>query len=200
MAFDDRLQFLLLGMAIGFVLGYLVRLVRDIKEELDEVKEEIETGVIQHHNGDDGYMKVSLSTVAILLVVGLTAWASFVSQKASNDVKDAQERIEQTAECHQQVLEEALVALNQRSTFTKASAKTNVQLQKSQRAFLTILLHRPPFSEAKRTAAVRHYYRDLGTFLDVAKKNTQKVSENPFPEPGEMQKCMNDAQNEEGGG
>lgn len=190
MAFDDRLQFLLLGMAIGFVLGYLVRLVRDIKEELDEVKEEIEEVLPSRKNNNGGFIKIPLRDIAILLVVGLTAWAAFVSQKASNDVENSQDRSKLQTACTIAITGEALDALNQRSTFTKAAADANIELQQSQSDFFGLLLHQPPFSETRRAEAAQQYFGDLQQFLVLAKKSSNKVSENPFPTVKDLQNCL----------
>lgn len=197
MAFDDRLVYLLLGMAIGFVLGYFTRLVRETKEELDEVKDEIEKDVIpnlhRHERDEDGFISSTAASIMLLLVVGLAAFASFASQKASNDANHALDRVETISTCNQKVLTAALVALNERSTYTKASADANVDLQKSQRDFFTILLHQPPYSEAKQSQSVQDYYQDLLTFLKLAKKNAEKVGSNPYPDPSELQQCVSAA-------
>lgn len=189
MAFDDRLQYLLLGIVIGFVLGYLVRLVKDIKEELDEVDTIVKR--IEHHDDESGFMRYPwIANIAILLVVGLTAYASFVSQKASNEVADAQEQQEQVVACNQMVLAQALEALNERSTYTTGMATSNIELQQSQSDFFTILLHKPPYSEQKRTKAVQDYYSDLQTFLRIAHKNVKKVKNNPLPTIEDFQDCL----------
>lgn len=191
MAFDDRLQFLLLGMAIGFVLGYLVRLVRDIKEELDEVDEIVKKELGPHDRGEGGFMRIPLAAdIAILLVVGLTAWASFVSQKASNDVQNTQDRIERIILCNQNVLTATLDSLNERSTFTKESVSANIDLQQSQSNFLTILLHNPPYSEAKRAKSIQKYFEDLQRYLSVANKNRDKIATNPLPTLKEFTNCL----------
>lgn len=194
MAFDDRLQYLLLGMAIGFVLGYLVRLVRDIKEELDKVDEIVERELGgSDYDGEKGSIKLPhLRDVAIFLVVGLTAYAAFMSQKASNDSSDAQDRIERVVYCNQSILSEALTVLNERSSYTKAAADANIDLQQSQSNFFSILLHRPPYSEAKRSQAVQDYYHDLKRFLRLANKSKVKNENNPYPTNEEFSICLNE--------
>lgn len=198
MAFDDRLQSLLLGMVIGFVLGYLVRLVRDIKEELDEVDDIVKRELgpngrdhAQRDRGEGGFMRIPwAANTAILLVVGLTAYASFVSQKASNDSQKSQDRIETVTYCNLAVTAEALNALNERSTFTKRQVDANISLQTDFAKFFNLLLHQPPYSEKRRFAASHDFQGSLNNFVRLSKKTKTKVVNNPFPTAEDLRKCI----------
>jgi len=190
---------LLLGAAIGFVLGYFTRLVQDlkfevheVKEELDEVKDEIEQGVLPRLERDEkGFMRYPwIANIAVLLTVGLTAYAALVSQKASNDSHASQDRIENIVVCLQHAQSSTLKALNERSTFTKATVDANIELQQSQEKFFSILLHKPPFNEARRSQAARDYFGDLQTFLTLAKKGNAKVKANPLPTDEAFGDCL----------
>lgn len=186
MAFDDRLQCLLLGLAIGFVLGYLARLLREIrgvKEELDEV-DSIVKEIKDHDRNDSGFMHIPwVANVAALLVVGLAVYAAFASQKASNSVEDS-------VTCNRQVLAQVVESLNERSTYSTGMASANIELQQSQADFFAILLHKPPYSELRRSRAVQQYYEDLQTFLVLAKKNRSKVATNPYPTVYDFSACL----------
>lgn len=188
MAFDDRLQFLLLGMAIGFVLGYLVRLAQDIKQELDEVKDQVEKTWPKDEAGFMSNRVVADALMVIVLIV--VAWATFDTQKTNNDTRATQDRIETISKCDQEILTQTLVALRQRSTYTRAVADQNIDLQSSQRDFFTILLHKPPYSEAKRSLAVQSYYRDLQEFLLISHKNLKDLQENDFPTVYAFSECL----------
>lgn len=199
MPIDERLSYLLVGCVIGFVLGYFTRLMRDIrsgvtemKEELDEVKDEIEHDVIPRlDKNEGGFMRYPwIANIAVLLTVGLTAYAAFVSQRASNDSQSSQDRIETAINCTIKIQGEALNALNERSTYTKATADANIDLQTSQARFFSVLLHKPPYSEARKSQAVKDYYSDLQHFLSLAKKGSVKVTENPFPTEEDLTKCI----------
>lgn len=192
MAFDDRLQYLLLGMAIGFVLGYLVRLVRDIKEELDEVDDVVKKlGNEDHERNQDGFVKVSwIANVALLLVVGLTAWASVVSQKASNDVKIAQESQKQAVYCANDVLGDALTVLNARSSYSNATAHSNVKLQKDFAKFFNLLLHQPPFSSKEQLKAAKDYQASLNNFVKISGQQKDTSSKQPYPSAKELDVCL----------
>lgn len=187
MAFDDRLQYLVLGMLIGFVLGYVVRLLMDVREELDEVKS-------QHakDHGESGFMRHPIaSDIAIMLVVVFTLYASFVSQRASNDVQDAQDRSDIAVACTVKIQGAALNALNERSIYTKAIADANIDLQQSQSDFFGLLLHQPAYPESEQRAAADTYYNDLQQFLTLAQKGAKKVVENPFPTVEDLRSCLN---------
>ena len=195
MAFDDRLLFLLLGVGIGFVIGYLTRLARemkDIKEELDEVDTIVKENLgNDHESNEDGFMRNPwVANVAILLVVGLTAWASFVSQKASNDVRNSQEQSEKVVACLQTTLGDVLIALDERSTYTRGLAEANTKLQKAQSKFFEILRHEPPYSLDRREQAVEDYVDALNKFLMLSAKNKKKISENEFPTIQVFSDCL----------
>jgi hypothetical protein len=197
MAFDDRLQYLLLGMALGFVLGYLVRLVSEIKKELDEVDDIVkrELGHPDDHasqNGNEnGFITTStLSKIMLLLVVGLTAYAAIVSQIASNDSQASQERVEIVSTCNLAVTTQALNSLNERSTFTKAQSNANIALQTDFAKFLNLLLHVPPFPEQEQLQASKDFQGSLNNFVTLSGKTKEKVANNPFPTADDLRSCI----------
>lgn len=203
MAFDDRLLSLLVGLAVGFVVGYVVRLLQDIMEELDEVDEIVkELGSHEDNhvgNGktkpnrqnENGFMRYPWAVnTAALLVVGLTAYAAFVSQRASNDVQDSQDRSNQVVACNEQVLGEVLIALDERSTYTAELAAANIDLQQAQYDFFTLLAHKPPYSEERRERAFLVYVDAQRVFLDLAEKSRAKVATHPFPTIEDFSKCL----------
>lgn len=90
MDWNERLGWLLLGMLAGFVLGYIVRSLREIKEELDEVRD-LEREIVDHHpdKKEDGWARPRLvDDIALGVVILLVAFSAFLSQKASNDVEE----------------------------------------------------------------------------------------------------------------
>jgi hypothetical protein len=196
MAFDDRLGFLLLGGAIGFILGYIVRSLREIKEELDEVDAIVKR---RDHGGNDRGA-VSLRLVeqsALVVVLILVVYAAFSSQVASNNSNNAQDNFKSQQQvlarvttCNKVYLSKALSALNERTTYSEAQVNSNVDLQTSFSQLLGILLHKPPFSESKRDRATANYYQDLTKFISIADKTKRKQLENPFPETSELDACL----------
>ena len=196
MAFDDRLQYLLLGLGIGFVLGYLVRLVQgiqkdveDVKEELDEVDEIVKR--IDHDTNEGGFMTTRWgANIAAILVVALAFYASIVSQNASNDVQKSQDRTDQVVTCNQNVLAEVLIALDERSTYSADLAAANIDLQQAQYDFFTLLAHKPPYSEERRHRAFLVYVDAQRAFLDLAEKSRAKVATHPYPSIEDFSTCL----------
>jgi hypothetical protein len=198
MGLDDRLWYLLVGMAIGFVLGYLTRAlnrldekVDRLQEELDEVDEIIKEDHDRRSRDEGGFITPGwASSVALFIVIAVTVGAAFLSQKASNDAQNAQDTLKRVTACNSALLSKTIVALNERTTYTGAQANTNVDLQLAQSKFFDLLLHRPPFSEQKRFLAAQRYQESQHQFLDLAKKTANKVQENPYPTKAELQRCL----------
>jgi len=195
MAFDDRLLALFVGLSIGFVLGYLTRLMqgmKEIKEELDEVDTIVKENLGNHHEGNEsGFMRYPwVANFAVLVIVAITAWAAIVSQKASNDVQASQDRIEEVVVCLQTTLADVLESLNERGTYTTEVASANIDLQQAQSDLFDILRHKPPYSEERRQKAGRDYYQALQRFLEVAQKNRGKLVTNPLPTVQDFTTCL----------
>lgn len=77
MEFDDRVKWLLLGCLIGFVLGYIVRSLKDIKEELHEV-DDVLKGACGIPNDEQGSIRIPrMQEIGLFIVVLLTVYSSF---------------------------------------------------------------------------------------------------------------------------
>lgn len=191
MAFDDRLFYLILGMAIGFVLGRFTRSLGEIKEELDEVDEIVKEKLDPHHRNEDGFVKPSgVMGVALFVVIVVTVGAAFLSQKASNDAQSTQDRLARVTACNTALLSKTIVALNERTTYTGAQARANVKLQEAQSNFFDLLLHKPPYTERKRFQAAQAYQSSQHKFLDLTRKTANKTDRNPYPTAEELRHCL----------
>lgn len=137
MPVDEKVAWLALGCAIGFVFGYIVARLREIKDKEDTIEAKVDS--LKHNKDDEtGAFRFSLTGLAVLLVVLLTAYAAFVSQKASNDVEDKQQS-DKVALCQsgtesrdvQRDLVEAIYLLATGSLERPKGAKplTNVEIQ-----------------------------------------------------------------------
>lgn len=103
MDYGERMTYILLGCFIGFVLGYVVRSLREIKEEVDEIVEIKREGrpaepTPKNPNDRGSFSWEKASRLSLFVVVAVTVWAAFVSQKASNDVQENYEQ-DQVARC-----------------------------------------------------------------------------------------------------
>lgn len=197
----DRAMMLVIGGLIGFVFGYIVARLRVIKDELDEVKEELDEVVETTHDhprpeetrgrSERGSMKrPTVPGVALLIVVLLTAWAAFTSQRATHETQETQEQVVKLAVCNQEFLGKTILALNERTTYSGDATEANVDLQKSQAAFFAVYLGPPPSTAAARREAASDYLKDLTAFISISEKSKLKVENNPYPTNVELAECL----------
>lgn len=186
MTLDDRLGWFLLGVLIGSILGYITRSLRLQKEELDEVRD----ALVKDEKGFVRYPIVM--DVALLLVVVFTVWASFASQRASNDLKDTQKDVARIAVCTSTVLSQALEALDERTTYAGEQATSNIELQKAQAQFLGVLLQEPPAQEKNRKNAANRYLNAVTDFVGTNTLAREKIQNYPYPTTDELSRCLNE--------
>lgn len=189
----ERLIYLAIGGAIGFVLGYMVRSLRRIDARLEGVEK------IKKPPNDAGFVRNPIILdIVLLLVVLMTAWAAVSSQLNSNKLADAQHTIatnqvrqDRLTSCTSTFLSETIVALNERTTYTQEQADANVQLQKAQAQFLGLLFRKqPPVTREESYAAAQKYFNALTSFIEVNAKSNNKVSSNPYPTNDEFRACI----------
>lgn len=184
---DTRLGYFLIGCVIGSILGYLVRSLREIKERVTNVDEHL----TQQDRNDSGFTTPEwVNRLCLFLVVGLTIYAAFASQRASNKVSDNTDRIGKAQSCTQDFLAQTIVALNARTTYSQLQAKSNVVLQKSQADFLGVFFRHPPASPHTATVALQKYFASLTSFVTVSGKNATKAQQNPYPTPSAFSDCV----------
>jgi len=195
MGFSDRLGWMLLGCVIGLFAGYCIRYLQEMKEELDEVD-----GIVKNNLGkrpedrtsEDGFVVPELvKSIALAIVVLLTAWAAFASASASSKVQDTQDAQKHDTECTQEYLVKTVKALNERTEYSVAATKANVDLQKAQADFFALLLRKPPESVAVRTDAAQTYLRTLTEFVKVSGQSATKAELFPYPTDRELATCYN---------
>lgn len=196
MSLSERVIWFLIGVAIGFVLGYIVRALRNIERKLD----------------DKGFTTNRfVMNVAMALVLALTVWATVSTQLTNNRVQDTQDKLIDTqnslqdtqdnlqdaqrsirlvSSCTAIFLSETIVALNERTTYTRDLADANVHLQRSQLKFFSFFLVKPPPTRAQSKAAFEDYLNALTKFVSVSGKSTNKVATNPYPTNQELQDCL----------
>lgn len=187
MGLDDRVTYLILGMAVGFILGYITKALREIKEEIKQVDK-----TVKRQRNERGFMRFPLVADAMLLVVlSITVYAAFSSQKVSNDVTDTQDLISRVTFCNQEYLADTISALNERTTYSTEQARANVKLQEEQTELLAFLLTEPPPDESAGREALRDYFQSgLQNFINVNERALAKYEENPYPTEDELQACL----------
>jgi hypothetical protein len=201
MSLDDRLAWLVIGCVIGFIVGYLTRMLRDTLIRLDEIKEELDEvdDIVKSEHPDwrsrirdeRGIMSNRLSAnIALFVVVVITAYAAFLSQEAVNGLHDTQDRQAAITSCTETYLEETIHTLNVRTQFTLSASSANVDLQKAQAQMVAVLLHRPPFTQARRTHAFRLYFRALQQYVLRGSASKATANKNPYPTDTELNACI----------
>ena len=195
----ERVGWFLVGVGIGFVLGYIVRSLRDLKDDMSKVKEEVDEvdGLVKRKLGDrkhdeEGFMHVRyVRDIAVLIVVCLTVWAAISTQKTNNELKEVQDYQGRLASCNQEYLAKTIRALNVRTSYTQEQAAANVELQRAQSEFLATVLRDPPASQAEREQAVRTYYDILQRFVKVNTDAKENLEDTPYPTNIELTECLN---------
>lgn len=189
MNFPDRIGWLVLGSVIGFLFGYIVRYLQEIKEELHEV-DEIMREHVAEDNTEAGWARTPmLMDIALAVVVILTVWAAVSSQIASRGVKETQANLRVVSACNQHYLVQTVEALHERTTFTKDQAQANIELQKAQSDYFRFLLKKPPYPLDQQSAAAQVYLDALTKFVSLSLKTSAKAAEYPFPDENALQTC-----------
>lgn len=193
----------LLGGAIGYVLGRFHSYLRDIKEELDEVDE-----IVKHPKGEGGFMRSPIAAdIAVVITVALCVWAAFSTQITNNklertqgdltstqsELKNAQEAIERLSVCNQKYLTQTVIALNDRTTFTQERANANVKVQKAESKFWKFLLTEPPPPPDEGREALRKYLVLIDEFVEASDKANINLKVSPYPTDKELAACYSDA-------
>jgi len=180
MDLEERVLYFLIGTVIGGLIGYIIRVLQDTIGRDD---------VTFNSDEAEEKKKFKFTSAALLVVVVLTAYASFSSQKTSNSIQDTQEQLQLIASCNQKYLDQTVTALSERTTYTRSQADANLDLQRAQSIFLTVLVRQPPATPAEEDRATNEYYDTLTEFIEIAGLTAGKVAQNPFPEPAALASC-----------
>lgn len=186
MTFDERLGWLLLGCLIGFVLGYITRFLKEIKEELDEVDE-----MMKRHD-EHGYARpYFLMDLLLFGVVLLTVWAAFASQRASNSIEDTQAKLARISYCNQEYLSKTIAALNERTNATQDQVDANVVLERAESMFLRAMILSDVDATAVRGKALHVYSQAVDSFILTSKNAADRIESYPYPTNTELFDCLN---------
>lgn len=207
MELHDTIWHILLGVAIGYVIGRFHSYLRDIKEGVDEVDDIVknkirdEQGLIQH--------RVALN-IALAVVVLLSLWASVSSQiqsdnlKSTNkdlaiaqaDLKSAQTAISRIGACNKVTLTQLVQALNERVGYAQGRADADVRLTKSEAKFWTLVLTEPPPTPEEGRAALEKYLGLINEFVEASDQAKDQGLRFPYPTEEDLQACYTAANDE----
>lgn len=200
MEWGDRLVFLL----IGAILGYIVRMLQDIKTEVHEVDQLVKKNGPKRN--EDGFARFPIVLdVLIFVLAAMTVWSFTKGEQATDDANQALEqvqaqnaqlkaqnaRIEKVASCNLEFTAKTIKALNERTTFTTEQAASNVRVLEAQLEFLRVVLFIPPVSDALRREALQQYTENVDRFVELAGKTKDKSEQYAYPTNDELLACLN---------
>lgn len=190
MSFEQRLVYLLIGLGVGFILGYQVRSLRALKSQQDtenKTNEDMTRGM----SNDEGAIRVNLlERFALLLVVCMTAYAAISSQLSSNKSDRNTAELQATTKCTVTYQSKLLKAVNARTRYSAVQSDANRELQKSQADFLGKFITPSKPTQADLNNALRKYFGSLTNFVEISSKANESVKNNPYPTVAEFQDCI----------
>lgn len=182
MELDDRIWYFM----VGVVVGYIIHLLKDIKDELDEVDH-----VVKNRQNESGFSRNPLILDGVLLlVVAVTVFAAVASQKVSNDVQETQANQAQITKCNKNYLKQTIVALNQRTSFVQDQATSNVSLQTAEYKFFRTIYENPS-NDKVEIASFKEYLNQQRHFVEVNRRVAKARNFNPYPTAQELADCLN---------
>lgn len=196
MSLDERIGWILLGMAIGYIL----RTLQEVKKEVHEVDE-----TLKRNKNEKGFMRNPLiADFAILMALGLCVFGAVATQVTNNrleatvaQLEDNQKNDRSTREglvqitvCTQDFLSKTIVALNERTEYTQKRTNANVELQRAQYEFLQSMLVGEPSEPRVAREALSLYISKLENFNKVSSQNKEKTQEYAYPTKEELNECL----------
>lgn len=182
MDLSDRLSWLLLGMAIGFVLGVIVTRLRVIEKKVDVVGDHIK----KHTNDERGFMRHPVvADVLYFLVLLIVVWGAFSAQKATNEAQSAQRQLQRTVECIREYNTHLGESLSTRDSAIKAGTQSEIELW-TKYAKLYALAKRDP---SKIPQAQEALNRAIMSHRDALTETQTTRERNPYPDPDVLKSC-----------
>jgi len=151
MELSERFGWMLLGMAIGFVFGFIVARLRSIEEKVETVDEHLKKQ--KRVRDDAGFMRIPVVADALyLLSLVIVLWGAYAAHQATIKVEQTNDDLRQVVVCNQEYL-------------------------KSQAEFLSVLLEKPPPTEVESREALEKYFALLQAYASSDDTLTQDNEE-----------------------
>lgn len=171
---SERLQWLLVGCSIGFILGYAVRSFYEIHGEKKRAADKR-----AKQRDEVGFTSSKLlNNIALVLALGLTMFATLATAQLNNE-------LQKNARCNGSFLKANLDAESTRARYFKNQVDANIQLQKEQSDFLEELFT-PGNEQQLDDKAAKSYLSSLRWFIEIS-KNVRQLE--PYPTVEELQSC-----------
>lgn len=177
MELSERFGWLILGGAVGFVLGYIVARLREIGEEVAKIDENT-----SYKRNESGF---AMTTLAVPVVVLITAFAAFASARVSN-------QLDHTVTCITQYNVHQGEALSSRDSAIKEGTQSEIDLW-TKYAHLYAQAKSDP---SKVPQAQEALSRAIMSHRDALIETQATRFQNPYPNPDVLKDCKENAQNE----
>lgn len=186
MGLADRLEWMLLGIAVGFVAGIIVSRLRVIEEKVDTVNQHV-----KRERSEVGFMRYPVvADVLYLAALIIVLWGVFLADRADHKVEETQHQLQQVTDCNRTYLGAFLQAVEPRQSAVTKGNEANVKLQKSWYDFVKFSLHIPPPGKADQRDAAEKYVKSLKAYLRAGNKSTEQAHQNPYPTDEELAACI----------
>lgn len=176
MELGERIGWMLLGMAVGFVLGFIVARLREIKEEVHEIDTIVKES---RKRNDRGFMRFPLVADALyFLVLMIVVWGALAAQKAANQA-------EGTQECIKQFNARQGFALNNRDEAIKAGTQAEIDLWTTYNDLYQAAKQRPkeiPALQEQLNEEIFEYRKKLERLQEVRERFS-------YPDPDIIKDC-----------
>ena len=175
---DEIAMYLLLGCVIGLIGGGLTNLGINLEHNHHKSRNKTDRGFIKNNVWVD---------VALVFVLILSVWASFASQRATN-------QLQAVTHCNKINIRDTIAALNGHTVFVESQAQANIALQKDQSEYLrAVVLDLNEYSIQEQKLILRDYIEALTVFLDFSEINLAQMKKYPYPDLLDFNECIKDS-------
>lgn len=174
----ERVIYLCIGIGIGFILGIMTMRIREIKEEVDEVRD-LEKRILDRDKDERGSMKrPRLSQIGLLIVVLLSFYAAYMTGQTNGN-------LDHTITCVVDYNEDQGKALTGRDQANKDGTASEIKLWTLYEKLYKLATEDPkqiPKVQDQLTEAIIKHRDEL---LQVQKTRES----NPYPDPDFVTTC-----------
>ena len=189
MGLSDRVSYFILGMVVGLILGYIIKSLHNIDEKVTEVDD-----MVKEQRDERGFMTNRLIADSLMiLTLIVVVYSAVAAQLSLNTDRENRQTSRATTQCNSQILNQTVLALNERTTFSAENSQASVDLAKGQLEFLTQgVAGDPPPSASVFKAALQNYVARVDNYVEVNEKAKAKGKALRFqyPEKDALLTCI----------
>lgn len=182
----DRLIFFTIGSGVGFILGFVVARLREIRDGVDEVLDiEKEKPDTRKRDEQGGVKRPSLTTIGLALTLIVTAGAAFQTGRVNNELKHTNAQLEHTVTCITEYNVRQGRSLKSRDAAIKAGTQSEIDLWTTYARLYALATSDPkkiPIAQEALNRAI-HDHRERLVELQAIR------SRHPYPDPDILKNC-----------